>query len=50
MLHRKLECVEVIPMKEPIQQLDACGKMIFVLTHGHGLKVTKEITVVLVVE
>lgn len=42
MLHSKLECVEVIPMKEPIQHLDAYGEMIFVLTNGHGLKVTKE--------
>lgn len=49
MLHQKLECIEVISIKEPIQHLDAYGNMIIVVTNSHELKVTKTITVVLVV-
>ncbi|KAG6726443.1 hypothetical protein I3843_02G068800 [Carya illinoinensis] len=41
-IHRKLECIEVIAVKEPVQHMDAYGEMIFVVTHGHGLKVFDE--------
>lgn len=49
MLHQKLECIEVISIKEPIQHLDAYGNMIIVVTNSHELKVTKTITVLLIV-
>ncbi|KAA3456214.1 WD40 domain-containing protein [Gossypium australe] len=39
MVHNKLECIEVIATKEPIQKLDTYGQMIFMITHAHRLKV-----------
>ncbi|XP_059632741.1 putative E3 ubiquitin-protein ligase LIN-1 isoform X2 [Cornus florida] len=36
---RKLECIEVIAMKEPIQGLDSHGQMIFAITKSHEMKV-----------
>ncbi|KAK3189543.1 hypothetical protein Dsin_029104 [Dipteronia sinensis] len=39
MVHKKLELIEVIATKEPVRKLDTCGQMIFVITHGHRLKV-----------
>lgn len=39
-MHRKkLECVEVIEMKEVIHKIDTHGQLIFVITKSHGLKV-----------
>ncbi|KAK1293369.1 putative E3 ubiquitin-protein ligase LIN-1 [Acorus calamus] len=38
MVQRKLECVEVIEMKEPINRIDSFGQLIFIITHGRGLK------------
>ncbi|XP_038980484.1 putative E3 ubiquitin-protein ligase LIN-1 isoform X2 [Phoenix dactylifera] len=42
MLQRKLECVEVIEMKDPIQKVESCGDKILVITQSHGLKVCHE--------
>ena len=39
MVKRKMECTEVISMKEPVQNLDTHGQLIFTVTHGHGVKV-----------
>ncbi|KAM7258732.1 hypothetical protein ACFE04_014473 [Oxalis oulophora] len=39
MLQRKLECIELIPTKAPIQKLDTYGQMIAVITQSHRLKV-----------
>ncbi|XVF62574.1 hypothetical protein PTKIN_Ptkin09bG0019300 [Pterospermum kingtungense] len=39
MVQKKLECIEVIATKEPIQKLDTHGQMIFMLTLGHRIKV-----------
>ncbi|KAJ0091794.1 hypothetical protein Patl1_25043 [Pistacia atlantica] len=39
MVQRKLELIEVIATKEPIQKLDTYGKAIFAITQGHRLKV-----------
>ena len=39
MIQRKLECVEVIGLKEPIHQLHAYGKTIFAITESQGIKV-----------
>ncbi|KAI5349502.1 PREDICTED: putative E3 ubiquitin-ligase [Prunus dulcis] len=38
-VHRKLECIEVIATKEPIQHLNTYGQTIFATTNGHGIKV-----------
>ncbi|KAK1317170.1 putative E3 ubiquitin-protein ligase LIN-1 [Acorus calamus] len=38
LVQRKLECVEVIEMKEPINRIDSFGQLIFIITHGRGLK------------
>lgn len=39
MVQKKLECAEVISMKEPIQSLDTSGSLVFVITQSHGMKV-----------
>ncbi|XP_068660452.1 putative E3 ubiquitin-protein ligase LIN-1 isoform X2 [Aristolochia californica] len=39
MKKRKLECVQVIEMKDPIQKIDSCGQMIFIITQSRGVKV-----------
>ncbi|XP_017975654.1 PREDICTED: putative E3 ubiquitin-protein ligase LIN-1 isoform X1 [Theobroma cacao] len=39
MVQNKLECIEVIATKEPIQKLETYGQMIFVITQGHRFKV-----------
>ncbi|URE36106.1 WD domain, G-beta repeat [Musa troglodytarum] len=38
MVQKKLECVEVIEMKEPIQKLETYGGKILVITRSRGLK------------
>ncbi|XP_065863671.1 putative E3 ubiquitin-protein ligase LIN-1 [Euphorbia lathyris] len=38
MVHQKLECVEVLPMKEAVQKLETYGQTIYVITQNHGLK------------
>ncbi|XP_050372846.1 putative E3 ubiquitin-protein ligase LIN-1 isoform X3 [Argentina anserina] len=38
-VHKKMECTEVIETKEPIRHLNTCGDMIFALTRSHGIKV-----------
>ncbi|XP_021904913.1 putative E3 ubiquitin-protein ligase LIN-1 isoform X3 [Carica papaya] len=38
MIKGKLECIEVIAMKEPIRKLDTYGKIIFAITQGHKMK------------
>lgn len=38
-INRKLECVEVIQIKESIKKLDSYGNKIFVVTQSKGLKV-----------
>uniref|UniRef100_A0A5B7B9C4 Putative E3 ubiquitin-protein ligase LIN-1 isoform X2 n=1 Tax=Davidia involucrata TaxID=16924 RepID=A0A5B7B9C4_DAVIN len=42
MVQRKLECIEVIATKEPIQSLDTYGQLIFAITQSHELKVFDE--------
>uniref|UniRef100_A0A1D1YLZ1 Putative E3 ubiquitin-protein ligase LIN-1 n=1 Tax=Anthurium amnicola TaxID=1678845 RepID=A0A1D1YLZ1_9ARAE len=39
MVQRKLECVEIIDIKEPVQKLGSSGDKVFVVTQGRGLKV-----------
>ncbi|KAK6161099.1 hypothetical protein DH2020_004480 [Rehmannia glutinosa] len=39
MLHRNLECIEVIPTKESIKSIDSWGEVIFATTQNHKLKV-----------
>lgn len=39
MVQRKLELIEVIATKEPIQKLDTYGKTIFAITQRHQMKV-----------
>jgi len=39
MINRKLEYVEDMQMKEPIQKVDSYGDKIFVVTKSKGLKV-----------
>lgn len=39
MIQRKLECLEVIVMKEPIHHLRAHGETIFAITEKQGIKV-----------
>ncbi|KAJ8530874.1 hypothetical protein K7X08_023755 [Anisodus acutangulus] len=39
MLERKLECIETIPAKDPIQTINAHGELIFVVTQSHKMKV-----------
>ncbi|KAA8527444.1 hypothetical protein F0562_034841 [Nyssa sinensis] len=41
-VQRKLECIEVIAMKEPIQSLDTYGQLIFAITQSHEIKVFDE--------
>ncbi|KAM0984913.1 hypothetical protein ACFX13_012464 [Malus domestica] len=38
-VHRKLECIEVISAKKPVQHLNTHGRTIFATTNGHGIKV-----------
>ncbi|KAG9444239.1 hypothetical protein H6P81_015579 [Aristolochia fimbriata] len=38
MKKRKLECVQVIELKDPIHKIDSCGQMIFIITQSHGVK------------
>ncbi|KAJ1407660.1 WD40/YVTN repeat-like-containing domain superfamily [Sesbania bispinosa] len=42
MIQRKLECVEVIALKEPIHHLRAHGETIFAITESQGLKLVNE--------
>ncbi|KAL2997461.1 hypothetical protein AAZX31_09G043200 [Glycine max] len=42
MIQRKLECVEVIALKEPIHHLRAHGETIFAISESHGLKLVNE--------
>ncbi|GER52179.1 transducin/WD40 repeat-like superfamily protein [Striga asiatica] len=39
MLQKNLECIEVIPTKESVRSIDACGELIFASTQSHKLKV-----------
>ncbi|KAG9453404.1 hypothetical protein H6P81_006308 [Aristolochia fimbriata] len=39
MKKRKLECVQVIELKDSIQKIDSCGQMIFIITQSCGVKV-----------
>ncbi|XP_008789861.4 putative E3 ubiquitin-protein ligase LIN-1 isoform X1 [Phoenix dactylifera] len=39
MVQRKLECVEVIEMKDPVQKVDSYGDKILIVTQSCGLKV-----------
>lgn len=41
MAKRKMECTEVISMKEPVQNLDTHGQLIFTVTRAHGVKVVE---------
>lgn len=50
MVRGKLECVEVIWTKEPIQQLGTYGSTIFVIPRRHGVKVRFENDIVLIVK
>lgn len=36
MVQRQLECVDVIRVNEPIKQLEVHGKIIFIVSQGHG--------------
>ncbi|KAJ4834082.1 hypothetical protein Tsubulata_016280 [Turnera subulata] len=38
-VEKKLECTEVITMKEPIRKLETQGQMIFIINQGLGMKV-----------
>uniref|UniRef100_A0A2P2NXX6 Uncharacterized protein n=1 Tax=Rhizophora mucronata TaxID=61149 RepID=A0A2P2NXX6_RHIMU len=38
-VERKLECIEVVTMKEPIRKLETYGQMIVVITQGHRIKI-----------
>ncbi|WCJ23483.1 Transducin/WD40 repeat-like superfamily protein [Euphorbia peplus] len=38
MVHTKLECVEVVQMKEAVQKIETYGQTTFIITQGHGLK------------
>ncbi|ESW10915.1 hypothetical protein PHAVU_009G249000 [Phaseolus vulgaris] len=42
MIQRKLECVEVIVLKEPIHHLRAHGETVFAITESQGLKLVNE--------
>ncbi|KAK7329451.1 hypothetical protein VNO77_23620 [Canavalia gladiata] len=46
MIQRKLECVEVIALKEPIHHLRAHGETIFAITESQGLKLVNESRVI----
>ncbi|XWS39021.1 hypothetical protein CRYUN_Cryun18bG0014400 [Craigia yunnanensis] len=46
MVQKKLECIEVIATKEPIQKLETYGQMIFMITQGHRIKVFDSIRTV----
>lgn len=46
MIQRKLECVEVIVLKEPIHHLRAHGETIFAITQSQGLKLVNESRVI----
>ncbi|KAJ8766769.1 hypothetical protein K2173_007836 [Erythroxylum novogranatense] len=39
MVYRKLECVEVVSMKEAVRKLQTYGQIIFAITQGHSMKV-----------
>ncbi|XXG84253.1 hypothetical protein AAC387_Pa10g1805 [Persea americana] len=39
MCRKRLECMEVIEMKEVIQKIDTHGQLIFIITQSHRLKV-----------
>lgn len=39
MLERKLECMETILTKDPIQNISAYGEQIFAVTQSHKMKV-----------
>ena len=42
MVQKKLECIEVIVTKEPIQKLETYGQMIFMITQGQRIKVKSD--------
>ncbi|MED6213910.1 hypothetical protein PIB30_098017 [Stylosanthes scabra] len=42
MVQRKLECVEVIALKEPIHQLHASSETIFAITESQGVKIVND--------
>ncbi|XP_027359906.1 putative E3 ubiquitin-protein ligase LIN-1 isoform X1 [Abrus precatorius] len=46
MIQRKLECVEVIVLKEPIHHLRAHGETIFAISESQGLKLINESRVI----
>ncbi|KAE9598671.1 putative transcription factor WD40-like family [Lupinus albus] len=46
MIKRKLECVEVIALKEPIYRLHAHDKTIFAITESQGIRLVNESRVV----
>ncbi|XP_019439295.1 PREDICTED: putative E3 ubiquitin-protein ligase LIN-1 isoform X2 [Lupinus angustifolius] len=46
MIKRKLECVEVIVLKEPIYRLHAHDKTIFAITESQGVKLVNESRIV----
>lgn len=39
LVQRKLECLEVISLKDPIRRMDTLGDAIFAIIPGHGIKV-----------
>ncbi|XAR57073.1 [Myosin heavy-chain] kinase [Bertholletia excelsa] len=39
MVQRKLECIELLVMKEPVQSLDIYGQLIFAVTQARDMKV-----------
>lgn len=39
MVQRKLECIEVICMKDPVRHVYSQGQLIFVVAQTHGIKV-----------
>ncbi|XP_061355803.1 putative E3 ubiquitin-protein ligase LIN isoform X3 [Gastrolobium bilobum] len=46
MIQKKMECVEVIVLKEPIHHLWAHGETIFAITESQGIKLIKESRVI----
>ena len=49
MEQRKLQCVEVIQIREPVQKFDVCTDKIIVLTQNNILKVLVGFTVLLAI-
>ena len=42
MVQKKLDCIEVVATKEPIQKLETYGQMIFMITQGQRIKVKSD--------